>query len=126
MDNARGGHFEEQQESDCEDDAQNKAWQKGQCAIPPNGEYPKDAWYTYLDTTCDYACMITEYFYWALTAILDAQSDYTRCKNIANEWALCTDEQVKSSDPDIYSLLANPEYALPSKLPDGLYTYSLR
>ncbi len=115
MDNARGGHFEERQAADCEDDG------NGPCALPPGREYPADAWYTYLDPTCNYACMISEYFYWTLTTIMGAQSDAQRCRDISREWVACTAEQLKSKDPDIYDLLTNPRYALPAILPDGSY-----
>ncbi len=115
MDTARGGHFQERQAADCGDDG------NGPCALPPGGEYPAGAWYTYLDLTCNYACMISEYFYWALTTIMGAQSDAQRCRDISREWAACTTEQLKSKDPDIYDLLTNPRYALPVILPDGSY-----
>ena len=121
MDIARGGHFEERRDSDCEDDEPNEDWPEGQCALPPDGEYPTDAWYTYLDPTCSYACMVTEYFYWALTSLLGTQSDNQRCKDISDEWGLCTNQQVKSRDPDIYNLLTDPRYALPTTAPDGTY-----
>jgi hypothetical protein len=124
MDNARGGHFEERRDSDCDDDQPNRSWQEGQCALPPNGEYPKDAWYTYLDPTCSYSCMVTEYFYWALTALVGAQSVNQRCNDISDEWVLCTNKQVKSRDPDIYTLLTDSQYALPTILPDGNYVPS--
>ena len=124
MDDARGGHFEERRDSDCDDDEPNRSWQEGQCALPPNGEYPEDAWYTYLDPTCSYGCMVTEYFYWALTALLGAQSDNQRCNDISDEWGLCTNKQVKSRDPDIYTLLTDSQYALPTILPDGNYAPS--
>ena len=115
MDNARGGHFEERQAADCEDDG------NGPCALPPGGEYPAGAWYTYLDPTCNYACMISEYFYWVLTTIMGAQNDAQRCRDISREWAVCTAEQFKVKDPDVYDLLTNPQYALPRILPDGNY-----
>ena len=110
--------------ADCEDNEQNEDWEVDQCALPPNGEYPEDAWYTYLDPTCDYACMVTEYFYWALTALLGAQSDNQRCNDISDEWGLCTNKQVKSRDPDIYTLLTDSQYALPTILPNGNYASS--
>ena len=43
MDKARGGYYEE---------------------VPDS--YPPGAWFTYNDKTCEYNCMITEYFYWGL------------------------------------------------------------
>ncbi len=115
MDNARGGHFEEKRAADCDEDG------NGPCALPPGGEYPVGAWYTYQDPTCSYACMISEYFYWALTTIMGAQSDPQRCQDISREWGACTAEQLKSQDPDVYNLLMNPRYALPLLLPDGNY-----
>jgi hypothetical protein len=126
MDNARGGHFRESLDSDCEHDEPNEDWQEGQCAIPPSGQYPTGAWYTYLAPTCDYACMVTEYFYWALTTLLGAQSDDERCEDISHEWALCNADQVETRDPEIYGLLTDFQYALPTMLPDGNYTFSIQ
>lgn len=98
MDGARGGHFE---------------------SIP--SAYPSAAWYTYDDPTCDYSCQVTEYIYWALTSILGAQDDAGRLDDIENEWRLNTPELVEATDPMIYAILTNPEYALPTVLPDGDY-----
>lgn len=96
MDLARGGHFEQ---------------------VPAS--YPPDAWYHYDDRTCDYGCMATEYFYWALTSLLDLQS--TRCGEIDVEWELCTPEAMRSGDPTVTELLQRPELALPTRGPDGVY-----
>ena len=98
MDLARGGYF----------------------ATVPN-TYPEEAWYHYDDRTCDYRCMAVEYFYWALTTKLGAQSGTQRCAEIAVEWELCTPEALESSDPAISALLAAPELKLPTVLPDGSY-----
>ncbi len=99
MDIARGGHFE---------------------SIP--NPYPEQAWYHYDDWTCDYRCMAVEYFYWALTTKLGAQSDPERCEWISNEWALCTPNQLESGDTLIWALLTDPTYKLPTVLPDGDYS----
>ena len=98
MDKARGGHFEE---------------------VPE--QYPEDAWYSYDDETCDYDCMNSEYIYWALTSILGAQDYPGRLDEIGREWRLNTREKVKEGDPDVYAILTNPEYKLPTVLPDGKY-----
>ena len=90
MDQARGGYFPE---------------------VPT--AYPDTAWFTYNDTTCSYGCMITEYFYWALTSILGAQEYPGRLNEIQDEWTLNTPELVQSEDPNVYNLLTNPEYQLP-------------
>ena len=98
MDLARGGHFEN---------------------IPSS--YPEDAWYHYDDRTCDYECMMVEYFYWGLTSLMGAQNYGDRCDDIAREWEACTPEQVQTMDPALYALLTNPAYKLPSILPDATY-----
>ena len=63
--------------------------------------------------------MITEYFYWTMTSILGAQED--RGGEISREWELHTKELVMEKDPDIYALLTDPQYKLPTVLPDGNY-----
>ena len=96
MDKARGGKFE---------------------TVPPS--YPETAWYTYDDETCNYNCMVVEYFYWALTSILGAQDFDGRYDYIRNEWKLNTLDKVKNGDPDVFKLLNNPKYKLPKVLPTG-------
>lgn len=92
MDIARGGHFR----------------------IVPHS-YPDKAWYTYDDESCDYECMITEYFYWAMTSIAGIQNNRNidhACQS-PNEWNLCSRKQVKRTDPCIYNLITNHIYKLP-------------
>ena len=82
--------------------------------------YPENAWYTYDDETCGYAdCQTIEYLYWALTSMLGAQEN--RLNEIDNEWRLNTPELLQSSDTAMFSLLTNPEYKMPTQLPDGTY-----
>lgn len=84
----------------------------------PNS-YPSNAWYTYNDRTCTYDCQATEYFYWAMTSILGAQQN--RLGEIQQEWKLNTKAKVQATDKDIYALLTNTQYKLPTVLPDGTY-----
>jgi len=98
MDKARGGYF-----------------------VSPPPQYPTGAWYSYDDETCDYGCMATEYTYWALTSILGGQSYPGRFEEIEHEWKLNTRQKVKTRDPDIYSILTNQQYKVPTKLPDSDY-----
>ncbi len=98
MDLARGGYFE---------------------TVPTS--YPDGSWYHYDDVTCDYRCMAVEYFYWALTTKLGAQSDTDRCADIAIEWELCTPEALASGDPAIHAILEDATLKLPTVLPDGSY-----
>ncbi len=83
--------------------------------------YPEEAWYHYDDRTCDYRCMAVEYFYWALTTLLGAQDLPQRCAEIRVEWEPCTAEALEMVDPAIYALLTDPQYRLPTRLPDGRY-----
>lgn len=99
MDKARGGHFEEVPET-----------------------YPEGAWYTYYDKTCRYECQLVEYTYWALTSILGGQDFPGRLEEIQQEWRFTTREKVQTGDPDIYALLTDPQYNLPTVLPDGKYS----
>lgn len=98
MDTARGGHFE---------------------TIPES--YPEEAWYHYDDSTCEYECMATEYFYWSLTSLLGGQDFEGRCPEIANEWEACTAAQFEAMDLAMTGLLTDKGYALPTTLPDGSY-----
>jgi hypothetical protein len=98
MDTARGGHFER---------------------IPDS--YPEEGWYHYDDETCDYECMMVEYFYWGLTSLLGAQDYEGRCEDIAHEWEACTREQFIETDTALHALLTDPQYKLPTVIPDGNY-----
>tara|TARA_Y100001968_G_scaffold324121_1_gene362869 strand:+ start:1349 stop:2749 length:1401 start_codon:yes stop_codon:yes gene_type:complete len=90
----------------------------------PNS-YPSEAWYTYYDETCDYSCQATEYFYWGLTSILGAQSFPGRYETIQDEWQLNTREKVQETDAQLYALLTDEKYFLPTKIPDGDYTLNI-
>lgn len=93
----------------------------GQFMTIPNA-YPANAWYTYDDQTCDYAsCQTIEYLYWALTSMLGAQEN--RLSEIDNEWKLNTRQKVEDTDAAIFSLLTNPNYKMPTVLPDGTYRH---
>lgn len=94
---------------------------RGGCFMEVPEHYPDDAWFTYDDTTCDYDCQNSEYIYWVLTSILGAQDYPGRLEQIQREWRLNTREKVKQRDPAVYAILTNPEYKLPTVLPDGKY-----
>ena len=99
MDEARGGHF---------------------MGVPEH--YPLDAQYSYDDETCVYQCQVTEYFYWALTSLLGAQSSPERLARIGDEWRLNTPIKLRAGDPRMYGLLTDPRFKLPTVLPTGSYT----
>ena len=93
----------------------------GQFITIPN-LYPANAWYSYDDQTCDYAsCQTIEYLYWAITSMLGAQEN--RLNEIDNEWRLNTRQKVEDTDTEIFTLLTNPIYKIPTILPDGTYRH---
>lgn len=85
--------------------------------------YPQGAWYTYDDETCDYRCMITEYFYWGLTSIMGGQDFEGRLADIQNEWDLNTRALVEATDTALFALLVTngAQFNLPTVLPDATY-----
>jgi hypothetical protein len=85
--------------------------------------YPKGAWFTYDDRTCDYGCQCTEYLYWAITSVLGVQNDPRRIRDIRHEWKLYDKELVKKYDPQVFALITDPKYKLPTHLPDGKYRW---
>ena len=76
--------------------------------------YPEDSWYHYHDKSCDYSCMITEYFYWSLTSLLGAQIN--RYDEISEEWELNTPKKMKR-DKLMMELLQDKKYQIPKRLP---------
>ena len=83
--------------------------------------YPKGAWFTYDDRSCDYGCQCTEYLYWAITSALGAQAGKHRREEISVEWKLYSKELVRTRDPHIFKLITDAKYKLPTRLPDGKY-----
>ena len=85
----------------------------------PPSSYPAGAWYTYNDNTCDYNCQVGEYLYWVMSSMLGAQEN--RLNEIDNEWRLNTLDKLKATDADAYRIFSNPDYRMPTVLPDGTY-----
>lgn len=88
--------------------------------------YPRGAWYTYDDRSCDYQCQATEYIYWGMTSLLGAQSAEWRFREIRQEWRLNTPEKLRNGDKPLYKLLTDPRYRFPKRLPDGKYHVAIR
>ena len=76
--------------------------------------YPENSWYHYYDKSCDYSCMITEYFYWSLTSLLGAQIN--RYDEISEEWELNTPKKMER-DKLMMELLKHKKYQIPKRLP---------
>ena len=96
-----------------------------------SGRYPHcTGKFHYSDPTCEYDCLVSEYEWWSLTTILGGQDGTgappgsgagPRCDDISNEWESCTKAQLMANDPTIVSIMTDPKYGLPTKLPYGLY-----
>ena len=94
---------------------------------PKKGVYPAGAWYHYDDATCDSACQVIEYLYWANTAYMDTQLGF--CVDnpyVVREWELCTSDLLLEVDSCVYNLISNPSgtfgnYKLPQNTLKGSY-----
>ena len=62
-----------------------------------------------------------KYLYWAITSVLRAQQEKSRREDIRHEWKLHSKELVRTRDPHIYELIADPKFKLPTRLPGGKY-----
>ena len=80
--------------------------------------YPDGAWFTYDDTTCDYACQVTEYAYWVHTSLIGGQDGRSE---VEGEWRLTSPAAVRDGDPAAVAVLEQPDLGLPTVLPDGDY-----
>jgi len=100
MDVARGGYFEK---------------------VP--SKYPPEAWYKYYDESCEYECQASEYIYWALMANIGALDPEltNKCTDSADEWNICTADDLGYKDILISELLNDMGFKLPTRIPDGSY-----
>ncbi len=69
-------------------------------------------YFDYDDPTCDYACMITEFTYWAITSLRDQQAGPGRFRDIGHEWSLNTPQKLAKHLPELDALLRTPAYKL--------------
>ena len=85
--------------------------------------YPKNAWYTYYDETCDYSCQSHEYFYWILMANMSAldPSLTDKCERSSREWNICNQSELRQQDALAYELLNEYDLVLPTQIPNGQY-----
>jgi len=97
MDKARGGSFQE-----------------------PPSRYPSNAWYT--NGEGPYEVQAHEYLYWALMSNFNALSAVpSKCQEVQPEWKVCTKKDLEKRDIGVYKLLNQKGYAIPTKIPDGIY-----
>jgi len=97
MDKARGGKF-----------------------MDPPSRYPSKAWYT--NEEGPYEVQAHEYIYWALMSNMGVLSSIPgMCQGVQHEWKICTKEDLKAGDIQVYNLLNQKGYAIPTRIPDGNY-----
>jgi len=73
-------------------------------------KYPKNAYYTYYDRSCDYACQITEFTFWAISSLRGEQIG--REKDIKDEWKPNTPKKIRELDPDLVDFLSRDEFGI--------------
>eukprot|EP00413_Alexandrium_margalefii_P037252 CAMPEP_0204591808 /NCGR_PEP_ID=MMETSP0661-20131031/50572_1 /ASSEMBLY_ACC=CAM_ASM_000606 /TAXON_ID=109239 /ORGANISM="Alexandrium margalefi, Strain AMGDE01CS-322" /LENGTH=332 /DNA_ID=CAMNT_0051601965 /DNA_START=46 /DNA_END=1040 /DNA_ORIENTATION=+ len=92
--------------------------------------------YHYSDDTCEYGCLMTEYFHHFIASI-NGEYPWGRGNmcgsdgHRASEWELCLDapdgnltpsrELLRSGDPDGFGLITDPEFRVPQRMPLGRY-----
>ncbi len=82
------------------------------------------AWYFYEDNTADYATMITEYIYWAVSSNFGMHASEAGRQKAQTEWCPHTKSKLQQQDPTVYNLINNSEYAFPiSKMPIANYRF---
>jgi hypothetical protein len=89
MDVARGGRFE---------------------TVPPR--YPDNAVYSYDDESCDYACQVTEFTYWAVSSLRGQQGMPGRADEIEDEWKLNTKLKIELQFPELAKFLSESKFGL--------------
>ena len=83
-----------------------------------------NAWYFYEDTTADYASMITEYIYWAVSSNFGMHASESGQQKAQTEWCPNTKEKLQEQDPTIYNLINDPKYKFPIyKMPSANYSF---
>ena len=83
-----------------------------------------NAWYFYEDNTADYASMITEYIYWAVSSNFGMHASEFGQQKAQTEWCPNTKERLQEQDPTIYNLINDPKYKFPIyKMPSANYSF---
>ena len=117
MDVARGGR---------QTQLTNGAWiyNNSECANAGKVGGSIKAWYFYEDNTADYATMITEYIYWAVSSNFGMHASEAGRQKAQTEWCPHTKSKLQEQDPTVYNLINNSEYAFPtSKMPIANYGF---
>lgn len=83
-----------------------------------------NAWYFYEDNTADYASMITEYIYWAVSSNFGMHASESGQQKAQTEWCPNTKEKLQKQDPTVYNLINDPKYKFPIyKMPSANYSF---
>ena len=118
MDVARGGQFDDPVVPCCECDEDDE----DECDHCIDDEcYPEDAWFHYADGTCEYECMAIEYVYWGIVTNMNILNTPEHCEKLEDEWEICEKSHLQQKDPQLYNLLNDPAYKIPTVAPDGQY-----
>ncbi len=99
-------------------------WVYNNTSCPGSGTVESGkAWYFYEDSTADYATMMTEYIYWAVSSNFGMHDSPAGFAKASSEWCPNTKAKLLAQDPAVYNLINNPQYAFPTVLPDADYSY---
>jgi hypothetical protein len=70
-------------------------------------------YFYYDDPSCDPRCLNTEFIYWVITSNMGLQE--SRCRDIEQEWKLCSPEKLRDSGLSVLNLIDDPELTIPTK-----------
>ena len=78
-------------------------------------------WWTNPDGNCGGSCNANGYLWLGLTALGGAYED--RCSDLVSSWGwpYCTLDELQVHDANLYALVTNSQYNLPSCYPNGTY-----
>jgi len=97
----------------------------GRVTVMPEGgwSYPESAWYYYMDETADYATMMTEYIYWAVSSNFGMHDSEAGLQKTSSEWKPNTKAKLQAQDPTVYGLINDAQYKFPQVMPNADYTF---
>ena len=72
-------------------------------------------YFFYEDPSCDSRCLNTEFIYWVITSNMGLQE--SRCRDIEQEWKLCSPEKLRESGLSVLNLIDDPELRIPAEAP---------
>jgi len=90
-------------------------------------KYPKKAWFTFADASCDYSCNADEYVFWGYVAYTGAGNGLADVPKFNEEFKLLKKKDFMKKDKRLKKLFdksksGKSSYRFPTEIVDGIYT----